>query len=97
MKLEKKEAYKKKVEAELEELEAKINLLIAKAKNASADTRIKAQNQISLLKKKYENVSEEISGLQSKSKEAWEEVTNGIDEALDDLKVSVDEAIEQFS
>lgn len=97
MKSEKKEAYKKKVEAELEELEAKINLLIAKAKNASADTRIKAQNQISLLKKKYEDVSEEISGLQSKSKEAWEEVTNGIDEALDDLKVSVDEAIEQFS
>ena len=97
MKSEKKEAYKKKVEAELEKLEAKINLLIAKAKNASADTRIKAQNQISLLKKKYENVSEEISGLQSKSKEAWEEVTSGIDEALDDLKVTVDEAIEQFS
>jgi archaellum component FlaC len=97
MKSEKKEAYQKKVEAELEELEARINLLIAKAKNASADTRIKAQNKISLLKKKYEKVSKEISGLQSKSKEAWEEVTNGIDEALDDLKVSVDEAIEQFS
>jgi len=97
MKSEKKEAYQEKVEAELEELEARINLLIAKAKNASADTRIKAQNQISLLKEKYENVSEEINGLQSQSKQAWEEVTNGIDEALDDLKVSVDEAIEQFS
>ncbi|MFO7942973.1 MAG: hypothetical protein R6U51_01515 [Anaerolineales bacterium] len=97
MKSEKKEAYQKKVEAELEELEAKINLLIAKAKNASADTRIKAQNQISLLKGKYVKVSEEISGLPSKSKDAWEEVTKGIDEALDDLKVSAEEAIEQFS
>lgn len=97
MKFKKKEAYQEKVEAELEELEARINLLIAKAKNAGADTRIKAKNQVSLLKEKYENVSEEISGLQSKSKDAWKEVTNGIDEALDDLKGSVDEAIEQFS
>ncbi|MBS3752303.1 MAG: hypothetical protein KGY46_02820 [Anaerolineales bacterium] len=97
MKFKKKEAYQEKVEAELEELEARINLLIAKAKNAGTDTRIKAKNQISLLKEKYEKVNQEISGLQSKSKDAWKEVTKGIDEALDDLKVSVDEAIEQFS
>lgn len=90
-------AYQKKVEAELEELEARISLLIAKAKKASAEARIEAKNQMKRVKTRYEEVERKIQDLQSDSKVAWEEVKTGVDEAIRELRDSIEDAIAQFN
>lgn len=90
-------AYQKKVEAELEELEARISLLIAKAKKASAEARIEAKNQMKRVKTRYEEAERKIQDLQSDSKVAWEEVKTGVDEAIRELRDSIEDAIAQFN
>ncbi len=90
-------AYQKKVEAELEELEARISLLIAKARKASAEARIEAKKQMTRVKAKYEKTERKIQDLQSDSKVAWEEVKTGVDEAIHELRDSIEDAIAQFN
>lgn len=92
-----KELYEEEVEAELEELEARISLLIAKAKKSSAEARIEAKTQMRRVKNTYEKAKERIQGLQKDTKLAWGEVQSGVDEAIHELRNSVEEAIEKFN
>lgn len=46
-----KEAYQKKLEAQLKEWDAKLDLLSAKAQKATADARIKYENDLESLKR----------------------------------------------
>jgi hypothetical protein len=94
---ENREVYRQKVEAELEELEARISLLIAKAKKSSAAARIEAKNKMRRVKNTYEKAEGRIEDLQTDSKLAWEEVQKGVEEAIHELRNSVEDAIEQFS
>ncbi|KIH75577.1 hypothetical protein SAMN05660860_00300 [Geoalkalibacter ferrihydriticus] len=93
---EKKEAYRRKIEAQLEEWNAEFDVLKARAKKAGAESQMKFDQQIEELKKRRENVRERLKELQKSSDEAWHKMRDGIDKAVAELKSAWDKAKERF-
>lgn len=90
------EAYQDKLQAQLEELEGRISLLKVKAENANMETRIDAREQIQQAKEQYEEAEEKIKNLQSKTESTWQDLQPEIEETMQGLMESVNEAILQF-
>ncbi|MDO3379037.1 hypothetical protein [Geoalkalibacter halelectricus] len=93
---EKKEAYRKKIEAQLEEWDAHIDVLRARAKKAGADARLQLDKQIEDLKARRENVRHRLTELQQAGDEAWHKVRDGIDKAGAEFKSAWEKIKERF-
>jgi hypothetical protein len=90
------EAYREKANARLQELQARIDLLQAKAKQATADVKLDYERTMKDLRAQQDQIAGQIGGTQDASEEAWEELKTGIDAALTHLRSSVDEAAAKF-
>lgn len=95
-KMEIKDAYKQKMEAQLKEWDAQINLLEAKMENAGADIRVKRARQLDELRAKQRAASEKMKELGKASGAAWEQVKITADKIWDDLKAGVEDAHSKF-
>ncbi|MDH3558792.1 MAG: coiled coil domain-containing protein [Deltaproteobacteria bacterium] len=91
-----KQAYKDKLEAQLEEWRAKIAQLKAQADKKEADAKIAYSKRIEELNSKKEAVEHKLKELANASGEAWRELKSGVEKAVDDLKVSLKEASSKF-
>ena len=91
-----KESYQDKMEAQLKEWQAKIDLFKARADKAEAEQKIKYYKKIESLRGKQQQVHHKLDELRSASGDAWEEVKSGVETAWKDLKDSVDSASEKF-
>jgi type I restriction-modification system DNA methylase subunit len=96
MEEEKKKAYQEKIEAQLKEFAAKIDVLAAKAEQAKAEAKVKYYKQIEGLRAKQESVRYKLQGLKEPGGEAWNDLKQGIDAAIDDLKGAVQSAVSRF-
>lgn len=67
-----KDAYKQKIEAEVELAQAKLAELRAEAKSSAADTRIKYEKQIEDLEHKVDTAKAKLKELGEASEDAWE-------------------------
>lgn len=76
-----KQLYEQKLQAELDAWQADIDRLSAKARLATADTRIELQQQLEDLKKKRQAVKEKVDELHASSGAAWHEVKKGLQKA----------------
>jgi ElaB/YqjD/DUF883 family membrane-anchored ribosome-binding protein len=84
-----KEAYKQKLEAEVELAQAKLAELKAEAKISAADTRIKYDEQIEDLGRKVDTAKAKMNELGEASDDAWEHLKDGAENAWDKLRESV--------
>ena len=91
-----KDAYKKKLEAEMAEWDAKIKLLAAKSENAAADMRVKYAHELDKLRNKRGKASDKLKELEESSGEAWHKVKITADQMWDDLKSSIASAVSKF-
>ena len=91
-----KQAYKDKLEAQLEEWRAKIAQLKAQADKKEADAKIAYSKRIEELNSKKEAVEHKLKELTNASGEAWRELKSGVEKAVDDLKVSLEKARSKF-
>lgn len=89
-------AYKHKMEAQLKEWGAQINLLEAKVENAGADLKVKRAKQLHELRAKEQAASEKLKELEKASGEAWEQVKKTADKLWEDLKSGVADAHSKF-
>lgn len=94
--METKDAYKKKLEAQLAEWDAKIKLLAAKTENAAADARIKYARELDELRIKRHKASDKLKELEESSGETWHKVKISADQMWDDLKSSIASAVSKF-
>ena len=94
--METKEAYKKKLEAQLNEWSAQINLLSAKAKNKGADVNLQLAKTLEDLQAKQSAVTKKIKELDDAGSEAWVTVSVTAEKVLNDLKKGVGEALSKF-
>ena len=92
----KKSAYQEKIEAQLKEFAAKIEILAVKAEKAKAEAKVKYYEQIEGLRAKQEAVRQKLQSLKEPGTEAWGDLKKGIDSALADLKVAVQSAVSRF-
>lgn len=81
-----KDAYKQKVEAELELVQANLEVLKAKAKSATADMRISYFKEIETLEDNYAIVKSKLGELGKVGEGAWEHLKKDIDHSWDSLR-----------
>ena len=91
-----KEAYEKKIQAQLEEWGAEIDKLKARADRAQADAQLEYSEQIEELRSMRDNANEKLSELRSASDDAWEHLKSGIDGAWDSLSNAMKSAKDRF-
>ncbi|MBL3538197.1 hypothetical protein [Aminivibrio sp.] len=91
-----KEAYKIKIEAELELAKAQLNQLKARAKISSADAAIEFSKEIQDLEKNLSNTKTKLKDLAAADDTVWTDFKEGADHAWSALKTSVSNAAAKF-
>jgi len=84
-----KEAYKQKIDAEVELAQAKLSELRAKAKISAADTRIKYAQQIDDLEQGVEATKAKLKELGEANEDAWENLKEEVESAWGALRDGV--------
>ena len=94
--MENKEAYRKKLEAQMREWSAKIDLLKARADQAEAEAKIEYRNRIEDLRKKRAVLQEKLNELKKASDAAWKDIKVGTERAATDLRDALQSAFSKF-
>lgn len=91
-----KEAYQQQLQAKLDEWNAEIEKLRAKAQGAAADSQIEYNQQVEQLERKRDEAKQKLSELQQASEGAWEHLKTGAEKAWNDLGEAVSSAKSKF-
>ena len=91
------QVFREKTETRLAEYKKEIDQLQAKAEKLEGDAKAKAEQQLTVLRQKRDEVSEKMKDLSSSSGNAWEKVKSGIDAAMEDLGDAYKKAAAEFS
>ncbi|MGE5190197.1 MAG: hypothetical protein ACM3NF_09085 [Gemmatimonadota bacterium] len=89
-------AFLKKVEARLEALDDEIDRIVAKAEKAGADARIRYDEEIAALRMKREAARAKIREVRDAGGAGWGTLRGGVQDALDDLKTAIEQAIDRL-
>jgi len=92
----KKQAYEEKFKAQLDELNAKIDVLKAKAKQAEASLKADYYEAIEDLLKKRSEAQNKLETLRDAGDGAWEDMKQGVDESWNTFAASVKSAASRF-
>jgi uncharacterized coiled-coil DUF342 family protein len=90
------DAYIKKMKAKLDEWNADIAKIEAKAESAQADMEIQYNQKIDELKQQREKATAQLDELQNSRDEAWEDIKAGLDNAWESLGNAVNSALSRF-
>jgi archaellum component FlaC len=91
-----KEKYEQKLQAQLDEWDAEINKLKAKADKAEADAQLEYYKQIEELRSMQETANEKLNELKEAGDDAWEDLKAGIESAWDSLGNALKSASSRF-
>jgi mevalonate kinase len=91
-----KEAFKQKIEAEVELAQAKLAELKAQAKSSAADARIKYAEHADELEKNVEAMKIKLKELSEASDDRWERLKAGVEGAWSSLSSSVRDTVGKF-
>jgi hypothetical protein len=91
-----KEAYRQKIEAELELVQAKLAEFKAQAKISTADARIKHAKQVEDIEQKVGATKAKLKELGAASEDAWEQLKDGVESTWGALSVAIRNAAAKF-
>ena len=91
-----KEAYRKKMESQFEELKAKVDLINAKLKNKKASVDINSMQALEQIKVKKQIALEKLNLLKESGSDLWEESKNITDNAFEEYKQSVKSFLDEL-
>mgnify|MGYP001251457559 CR=1 FL=1 len=92
----KKQVYEEKLQAEMKELNAKVDVLKAKAAKAEASTKISYYDTLEELKLKRNLAQNKLDELRDAGDDAWEDLKEGIENAWSDFSAAVKSATSRF-
>ena len=90
------EAYVQKLKAQLDEWNAEIDTLEARARKAEGDARLRYEQQVTSLRQQQEDARARLARLQEASEDAWTQLKEGADRAWTDLKRGMEKATAAF-
>lgn len=91
-----KEAYQKKLQAQLDEWSVEIEKLQAKADKAEADAQLEYYKEIEELRSMQEAARSKLAELKDASDDAWEDLKAGLDSAWNSLGNALKSATNRF-
>ena len=93
---EEKNPYEEKYRAKLDEWNAEIDKLAARARQANADARIEYQEQIDNLRRHRDEAEKRLRALRESGDSAWKDLKKGADEAWDEMEKAFKKALTRF-
>ena len=87
-----KDLYIEKLNAQLREWSASIDVLQAKADKATADLKIGYSKRLDDLKAKRDKAQGRLDDLKAAGDDAWERMTTAIEDSWNDIKSAFDKA-----
>jgi hypothetical protein len=90
--IQQKDAFQRKVQTELDEMQERITELRGQVKHASAEAKADIQKAVSELEKKKGLAEKKAKEIQSATASSWEQVKSKTSVALDDLRESYNRA-----
>ena len=90
------DAYVKKLKAMLEEWNAEIDKLDAKARKADAEAKIRYEEQVSQLRQKRKELQNMVTQMGEASDDAWEDLKEGLENAWKVFKGTLSKAKSEF-
>ncbi len=94
--MEKKEEYRKRMEAQLKEWKTKIEMLEAKGSKLTAATKTEFLKDMEELRNKKGVVKEKWNELQKMSGESWDAMKGKVEKASAELKSALDKVASRF-
>ncbi len=91
-----KSAYKQKIQSQINQWNAEIDKLKAKADSASADAQLEYNQQIREIRDRQGAVEQKLNELEEAGEGAWEDIKTGLNEAMDALDDSLKSASAHF-
>lgn len=91
--IQQKDAFQRKVQAELEEIQVHITKLRGQVNHASTEARTDIQKAIAELEKKRDLAKEKADDIHSATASSWEQVKSKTAAAMDDLRDSVNRTL----
>jgi hypothetical protein len=88
--------YVAKGQRELDDVDAQIAKLRGEAKDAASDARVRIDGAIARLESQRAQVASRMDDLKNATGDAWKDMANGLDQALDDLHSSAKNAADHF-
>lgn len=92
----KRKAYEEKLDAQLEEWNAQIALLKARADKATAEAQIEYYKTIEALQHRQDEAGAKLHELKTTSDEVWEDLKTGSEKAWDEVKTAFHDAVSKF-
>ncbi len=89
-------AFLKRMESTLETLDREIDAIVAKAGKAGQDAKIRYDEEIAVLRMKREAVGAKVQQVRDAGAASWGVLTSGVRDATDDLRKSIERAIERL-
>lgn len=90
--MDKNEAYKQKIEAELELVQAKLAEYKAQMKISAADAHLKYGRSVDEIEQKLDATKAKLKELSEAGEDAWEDVKERVESAWETLRTAVAEA-----
>jgi len=90
------EAYEQKLRAKLDEWQAEIDKLRAKARGAEADARIEREKEADRLEAKREEMRHKLKEMREAGDEAWDDLRDGAERAWKSFSDSFEKARDRF-
>jgi multidrug resistance efflux pump len=92
----KRKAYEEKLDAQLDEWSAQIDLLKAKADKAKAEVKIEYYKTIETLQHKQNDAKAKLRELKTAGDEAWEDLKTGAEKVWAEVKTAYHDASSRF-
>ncbi len=89
-------AFLKRVASNLETLDDEIDRIVAKAEKAGQDAKIRYDEELTVLRMKREAVRAKVQLVRDAGAGSWGTLKGGVQDAVDDLKNSIEKAIERL-
>jgi len=90
--IQQKDAFQRKVQTELDEMQVRIMQLRGQVKHASAEARADIQKAIGELEKKKDLANKKAEAIHSATASSWEQMKSKMEAAMDDLRDSLTRA-----
>jgi D-ribose pyranose/furanose isomerase RbsD len=92
----KKQIYQEKMQAHMDQMNAKIERLIAEFDEANPDTRQKVQDQIDDLTDQQNQAEAKFNEFKNAEERNWKKMRSDVEEALDNLQESLEQTAQEF-
>ncbi len=90
------DAYVEKLKARLDEWNAEMSRLEAKAREARADAKIDYQRALADMAQQRERLREQLDDMRSSGEAAWQELRRGAESAMDEMTRAWEKARRHF-